>query len=80
VIERAVDGFEEGAAIAPALAVVDPGALPGLVVVAALCALAVALARTVAGDRLSATTPIALGSYLALVFWLVWLLGSLILA
>ena len=75
-----MDGFEEGAAIAPALAVVDPGALPGLVVVAALCALAVALARTVAGDRLSATTPIALGSYLALVFWLVWLLGSLILA
>jgi leader peptidase (prepilin peptidase)/N-methyltransferase len=55
-------------------------ALPGLVVIAAVCALAVALARTVTGDRLSATTRIAFGSYLALAFWLVWLLGPLVLA
>jgi leader peptidase (prepilin peptidase)/N-methyltransferase len=55
-------------------------ALPGLVAVAALCALAVALARTVTGDRLSATTQVAFGGYLALAFWLVWLLGPLILA
>jgi leader peptidase (prepilin peptidase)/N-methyltransferase len=55
-------------------------ALPGLVVIAAVCALAIALARTVAGDALSATTKIAFGSYLALAFWLVWLLGPLILA
>jgi leader peptidase (prepilin peptidase)/N-methyltransferase len=55
-------------------------ALPGVVAVGALCALAVALARTVAGDTLSATTKIAFGSYLALAFWLVWLLGPPILA
>jgi leader peptidase (prepilin peptidase) / N-methyltransferase len=55
-------------------------ALPGLVVIAAVCALAVALARAVAGDRLSATTKIAFGSYLALAFWLVWLLGPPVLA
>jgi leader peptidase (prepilin peptidase) / N-methyltransferase len=55
-------------------------ALPGLVVIAAVCALAVALARAVTGDRLSATTRIAFGSYLALAFWLVWLLGPPVLA
>jgi leader peptidase (prepilin peptidase)/N-methyltransferase len=55
-------------------------ALPGLVLVAALGALAVALARAVTGDRLSATMRVAFGSYLALAFWLVWLLGPLILA
>ena len=45
-----------------------------------LAALAVALARALAGDRVSATTPVAFGSYLALAFWLVWLLGPPILA
>jgi leader peptidase (prepilin peptidase) / N-methyltransferase len=55
-------------------------ALPGVVVIAAVCALAVALARAVMGDRLSATTKIAFGSYLALAFWLIWLLGPPILA
>jgi leader peptidase (prepilin peptidase) / N-methyltransferase len=55
-------------------------ALPGLVAVAAVCALAVALARALTGDRVSATTRIAFGSYLALAFWLVWLLGPPMLA
>jgi leader peptidase (prepilin peptidase)/N-methyltransferase len=55
-------------------------ALPGMVVLAALCALAVALARALTGDRVSATTRIAFGGYLALAFWLVWLLGPPILA
>jgi leader peptidase (prepilin peptidase)/N-methyltransferase len=55
-------------------------ALPGVVAVGALCALAVALARTVTGDRLSATTRIAFGGYLALAFWLAWLFGPVILA
>jgi leader peptidase (prepilin peptidase)/N-methyltransferase len=55
-------------------------ALPGLVVVAALCLLAVALARALTGDSVSAATRIAFGGYLALAFWLVWLLGPLILA
>jgi leader peptidase (prepilin peptidase)/N-methyltransferase len=55
-------------------------ALPGVVALGALCALTVALARSVTGDRLSATTKIAFGSYLALAFWLVWLLGPPLLA
>jgi leader peptidase (prepilin peptidase) / N-methyltransferase len=55
-------------------------ALPGVLMVAAVAALAVALARSVAGDTLSATTKIAFGSYLALAFWLAWLLGAPILA
>jgi leader peptidase (prepilin peptidase)/N-methyltransferase len=55
-------------------------ALPGLVLVAALGALAVALARTATGGTLSATMRVAFGSYLALAFWLVWLLGPPILA
>jgi prepilin signal peptidase PulO-like enzyme (type II secretory pathway) len=50
------------------------------VAVAAVCALAVALARALTGDRVSATTRIAFGSYLALAFWLVWLLGPPMLA
>lgn len=55
-------------------------ALPGLVLMAALGALAVALARTAVGAKLSATTRIAFGSYLALAFWLVWLYGPPVMA
>ncbi len=55
-------------------------ALPGLVVIAALAALAVALAHSVRGARLAATTRVAFGSYLALAFWLVWLYGPPMLA
>jgi leader peptidase (prepilin peptidase)/N-methyltransferase len=55
-------------------------ALPGLVVIAALAALAVALAQAVRGARMAATTRVAFGSYLALAFWLVWLYGPPILA
>jgi len=55
-------------------------ALPGLVVIAALGALAVALAQAVRGARLTATRRVAFGAYLALAFWLVWLYGPPILA
>jgi leader peptidase (prepilin peptidase)/N-methyltransferase len=55
-------------------------ALPGLVLIAAVSALALALAGALAGGRLSATTRVAFGSHLALAFWLVWLLGPLTVA
>jgi leader peptidase (prepilin peptidase)/N-methyltransferase len=55
-------------------------ALPGLVVIAALAALAVALAQAARGAKLAATTRIAFGSYLALAFWLVWLYGPPVIA
>jgi leader peptidase (prepilin peptidase)/N-methyltransferase len=52
-------------------------ALPGLVVIAAGLALAVALARAAFGQRLGPATRIAFGPYLALALWLFWLLGPL---
>jgi len=55
-------------------------ALPGLVLLAASGALAVALARSALGAKLEATTRIAFGSYLALAFWVVWLYGAPVLA
>jgi leader peptidase (prepilin peptidase)/N-methyltransferase len=55
-------------------------ALPGVVLIGALCALALALARAAAGGTLSATTRIAFGSHLALAFWLVWLFGPVYVA
>ena len=55
-------------------------ALPGVVVVAATLALAVALVRAASGERLGATTRIAFGPYLALALWLFWLYGPLVLA
>lgn len=54
--------------------------LPGLVVAAAALALVVALARAALGERLTAASRIAFGPYLALVFWLFWLYGPLVLA
>lgn len=52
-------------------------ALPSVIVMAAGSALVVALAVAMAGTRLGATTRLAFGPYLALAFWLVWLLGPL---
>ncbi|MGI9486705.1 MAG: prepilin peptidase [Geminicoccaceae bacterium] len=53
--------------------------LPGLLVVAALSALIIVLARAVFGDRLGSTDEIAFGPFLALAFWASWLLGPIIL-
>ncbi len=50
-------------------------ALAGMVLIAAIAALAVALAQTLAGSKLEATTRLPFGPYLALGFWLVWLYG-----
>jgi len=55
-------------------------ALPGIVLLAAIVALFVALAGVIFGDRLKATSEIAFGPYLALAFWASWLFGPLVLA
>lgn len=54
-------------------------ALPGVMLVAALSALTVALARTAVGVRLNAGSEIAFGPYLAMAFWMSWLFGPLVL-
>lgn len=51
--------------------------LPSVVVIGALSALALALARAAAGAKLSAGMRISFGPYLALGVWLVWLHGPL---
>jgi leader peptidase (prepilin peptidase)/N-methyltransferase len=55
-------------------------ALPGVVLIGALSALALALAGAAGGGKLIVTTQIAFGSHLALAFWLVWLFGPVVLA
>jgi leader peptidase (prepilin peptidase)/N-methyltransferase len=55
-------------------------ALPGVILIGALSALALALARAAVGSKLTATTRIAFGSHLALAFWLAWLFGPVIVA
>jgi leader peptidase (prepilin peptidase) / N-methyltransferase len=53
-------------------------ALPSVVIIGAISALA--LAGAAAGGKLTVTTRIAFGSHLALAFWLVWLFGPVIVA
>jgi leader peptidase (prepilin peptidase)/N-methyltransferase len=53
-------------------------ALPSVVALGAAIALALALAGAAAGGKLSATTRIAFGPYLALAIWVVWLYGPLV--
>jgi leader peptidase (prepilin peptidase)/N-methyltransferase len=53
-------------------------ALPSVVALAAVLALALALAGALAGGKLSPTTRIAFGPYLALAIWAVWLYGPLV--
>jgi leader peptidase (prepilin peptidase)/N-methyltransferase len=52
-------------------------ALPSVVVIGAITALALALARAAAGAKLTAGMRIAFGPWLVLGFWLVWLHGPL---
>lgn len=55
-------------------------ALAGVVLVAAVTALIIALAGLAFGDRLRTTKEVAFGPYLALGFWTSWLFGPLALA
>jgi leader peptidase (prepilin peptidase)/N-methyltransferase len=53
-------------------------ALPSVVLIAAACALAFALAASLSGGKLTWTSRVAFGPYLALAFWLVWLCGPVV--
>ena len=53
-------------------------ALPSVVVIAAASGLALALATALGGSKLAWTSRIAFGPHLALAFWLVWLLGPVV--
>ena len=77
---RAGLGLGDAKLLAAAGAWLGWPALPGLVVVAASLALAIALVRAASGERLAAATRIAFGPYLALALWLFWLYGPLVLA
>jgi leader peptidase (prepilin peptidase) / N-methyltransferase len=76
---RAGLGLGDAKLLAAAGAWLGWPALPGLVVVAAAAALAVALVRAAFGERLAGATRIAFGPYLAAAFWLLWLYGPLVL-
>ncbi|HVC59326.1 MAG TPA: prepilin peptidase [Acetobacteraceae bacterium] len=52
------------------------GALPWVVLLAALAGLAVAGVAAIAGRPVHATTALPFGAFLAVSFWLVWLYGS----
>jgi leader peptidase (prepilin peptidase)/N-methyltransferase len=75
---RAGLGLGDAKLLAAAGAWLGWPALPGLVVAAAVLALAVALLRAAFGERLAAASQIAFGPYLALSFWLFWLYGPLL--
>jgi leader peptidase (prepilin peptidase) / N-methyltransferase len=77
---RAGLGLGDAKLLAAAGAWLGWPALPGLVVVAAGLALAVALVRAAFGERLGAATRIAFGPYLAAALWLFWLYGPLLAA
>ena len=49
--------------------------MPGVVLIAALSALVLVVARTIGGGTVTATTRIAFGPFLCLGIWLVWLYG-----
>jgi leader peptidase (prepilin peptidase)/N-methyltransferase len=53
-------------------------ALPSVVLIAAACGLAFALATALAGAKLTWTSRMAFGPHLALAFWLVWLCGPVV--
>ena len=53
-------------------------ALPSVVLIAAACGLALALATALGGGKLGWTSRIAFGPHLALAFWLVWLFGPVV--
>jgi leader peptidase (prepilin peptidase)/N-methyltransferase len=79
---RGRDGLGLGDAklLAAAGAWLGWAALPSVVLIGAALALALALAQALGGAKLALTGQVAFGPHLALAFWLVWLLGPLILS
>jgi leader peptidase (prepilin peptidase)/N-methyltransferase len=77
---RGRDGLGRGDAklLAGVGAWVGAGGLPSVILLAALLALTVAMARRGFGARLSAADPVAFGPYLAGAGWLVWLHGPVL--
>ena len=55
-------------------------AIPGIVLMASVSALLLALLSTSAGGRVTGGSKVALGSHLALAFWISWLAGTLTVA
>ena len=78
---RGRDGLGLGDAklLAAAGAWLGWAALPSVVLIAAVLALALALVQALGGAKLALTGKLAFGPHLALAFWLVWLFGPLIL-
>jgi leader peptidase (prepilin peptidase) / N-methyltransferase len=78
---RGRDGLGLGDAklLAAAGAWLGWAALPSVVLIAAVLALALALVQALGGAKLALTGKLAFGPHLALAFWLVWLYGPLIL-
>jgi leader peptidase (prepilin peptidase) / N-methyltransferase len=76
---RGRDGLGQGDAklLAAAGAWVGAAALPQVVLLAALAALAAALCARLAGVRLGAFSALPFGPFLALATWVVWLLPTL---
>jgi leader peptidase (prepilin peptidase) / N-methyltransferase len=73
-------GLGDAKLLAAAGAWVGLGALPQVVLLAALVALAAALVMALAGARLQASTALPFGPFLALAAWAIWLFGPLPLA
>jgi leader peptidase (prepilin peptidase)/N-methyltransferase len=73
-------GLGDAKLLAAAGAWLGWAALPGVVLIGAALALALALAQALGGAKLVLTGQVAFGPHLALAFWLVWLLGPLILS
>jgi leader peptidase (prepilin peptidase) / N-methyltransferase len=71
-------GMGDAKLLAAAGAWVGPLGLPGVVLLGAATALAVALARGIARGRLRAVDHVPFGPYLAFGLWLVWLYGPLV--
>jgi len=71
-------GLGDAKLLAAAGAWLGWAALPSVVVIGAVLALALALAQALGGAKLVLTGKLAFGPHLALALWLVWLFGPLI--
>jgi leader peptidase (prepilin peptidase) / N-methyltransferase len=77
-LARGRDGMGGGDAklFGAAGAWLGPGALPALLLLAAMLGIVVAGALAISGRRVSATTALPFGSCIAVAFWVLWLHGG----